>query len=92
MLKNDDFVRLEKLIASMSQPAEASRNSNGYALLRENLQAARRSFLGSMHAEYRGNLRDAIASRSCIADKTARLEMKKTLQDLLGSETHARVT
>ena len=83
MLKEGDLIVLEKLIATAGGLASGSQSTGPSFLLHENLEAARRSFLGSMPAEYRASLGNALAARDCIADKDARADMKGALQALL---------
>ncbi len=63
-----------------------SQSAGPCALLLEHLCAARRDLLGSMHGEYRSNLRFAKESVACIPGQSARAETKKTLQSLIDSE------
>jgi hypothetical protein len=83
MQQDNDLSCLDKLIADLGGSNDAARQSSGPCkLLLEHLHGARRNLLGSMSGEYSLSLKQATESIACISDKSARAELKKTLQSL----------
>jgi hypothetical protein len=86
MQQDQDLKCLDGLIAGLGG-ADCGKQSEGPSgLLLEHLQAARRSLLGSMRAEYRSSLEQAKESVACVPDKGSRAEIKKTLRRLIDSK------
>jgi len=82
MQQNQQLKCLEALILELGG-ADSVNQSGARRGLLEHLQAARRSLLGSMPAEYSLSLQEAKASLGCISDKTARAKTKITLRNLI---------
>lgn len=77
MQQRTELERLDLLIANLGETAGPC------GLLLEHIEAARRSLLGSMGAEYDSNLKFASESVACIPSKAARAEAKRILQGLI---------
>jgi hypothetical protein len=75
--------QIDALIADLGGADTGLRSSSPYGLLVEHLRAARTALLGSMPAEYILSLEQARESVGCIADKSARKEIKETLLALI---------
>lgn len=86
MRQDRDLRCLDDLIVGLGGADNGTQSASPCSLLLEHLQAARRDLLGSMPGEYGLSLQQAKESVGCIADKTARAEMKKRLRSLLDSE------
>jgi hypothetical protein len=81
-----DLQSLDDLLAHLGGAGLGAQSAGPSALLLEHLRAARRDLLGSMHGEYRSNLRFAKESAGCIPGQSARAETKRILQGLIDSE------
>jgi len=81
-----DMKRLDKLIAEIGGADFGTQTGSPCGLLLEHLQAARRNLFGSMLGEYGLSLEQASESADCISDKSARIEIRKTLRGLIDSE------
>lgn len=78
--QDEDLSCLDKMIADVGSSHDAA----SCDLFLEHLRAARRYLLGSMAGEYRFSLQQAKESVIAIEDKTARVETKEILQNLIG--------
>lgn len=77
---------LDQLILDAGGTGDAGKQSKGpNSLLLEHLRSARTSLLGSMRAEYRSSLQEAREASGYIADKNTKTDIRKRLQNLLGS-------
>ena len=81
MQQDEDLKCLDELIAAVGGSHDAAPTD----LLLEHLRATRRYLLGSTRAEYCFCLEQAKESVFAVRDKTARIEIKATLQSLIAS-------
>ena len=87
----NELTRLDELMAHLGGTGIGTQSAGPCGLLLEHLQAARRDFLGSMHAEYSSNLKFAKESVACIPDQGRRAGVKQVLQGLIDSEAAGRL-
>src|SRR5258708_38731032 len=81
MTQATELTRLDKLIDSVSVPAESQ-----CELLREHLESARTYLQGGMNEEYMLSLRLANETVNCIADERRRHRAAGMLGDLMSAE------
>jgi hypothetical protein len=86
MRQDEDLKCLDDLIVNLGGADHGKRSNGSCGLLLEHLQAARRSLLGSMRAEYRSSLEQARESVASVPDKNNRGEIKKNLRRLINSK------
>ncbi len=85
MNEDKNMKSLDEMIAGLGGAEAGGHSGNGYGLLMEHLQAARRNLFGSRRVEYGLALQQAKESIGCISNKDDRAKMQKTLTGIIDS-------
>jgi hypothetical protein len=83
MNEDKNLKSLDEMIADLDGAKAGGRSDNGYGLLTEHLQAARRNLLGSRRIEFGLALEQAKESIGCISNKDDRAKAQKTLSGMI---------
>jgi hypothetical protein len=90
MNEEKNLKSLDEMIAGLGGAEANGHSDNGYGLLTEHLQAARRNLLGSRRIEYSLALEQAKESTGCISNKDDRTKTQKTLSGMIDlAKAHA---
>ena len=90
MNEDKNLKSLDEMIAGLGSAEAGGHSDNGYGLLTEHLQAARRNLLGSRRVEFGLALEQAKESTGCISNKDDRAKTQKTLSAMIElADSHA---